>query len=366
MRGLCYAVQQSGLVLVGLALLVTTSVAQEFANVEYLCADWGPAMTLPAKTNEAPQFSGTDEEIYFVKQVTRFTRRKMVVPDPLSDSKTEDIGHGVSIYLCKMKPDGSNKTEISELWANPRYPIDTQAQTTWMSLNQKTRKIALAIVIGGEDITGLWTINLDGSGLTRIQKPSMEEGGWSGFNNPSWTTDGQWIVFGKGVRNPQGVTGGIAKCDPQGSNAIYVIRSSNGETPCVSPDGKTIVYGRIGDAKTGGLYLVDIDGKNVRQLLDPKGKPVSGTYPTWSPDGKRIFAISAGIRDATSGERLVARRPLVQGRQGTCGWSHWGSPGFVGFTVGGILFTDSELREGKWIGPSHLAECPKPQESCRW
>ena len=113
------------LILVGLFVNLGIASAQEFKNIEYLCADWCPAMKLPAKKDQQPQFSDAEEEIYFLKQVGSFTRRQHLIPNPFSGSKTEDIGHGISIYLCKMKPDGSDKTEIKELWKNPNYPIDT-------------------------------------------------------------------------------------------------------------------------------------------------------------------------------------------------------------------------------------------------
>jgi hypothetical protein len=322
-------------------------------------------MTLPSEPGEKPQFSDTEEEVYFLKQVTRFTRKKRLVPALLGGSKTEDIGLGVSIYLCKMKPDGSEKTEIKELWQNPRYPVDTQAQTTWMDVNGKTRRIVLSIVIGGEDITGIWTVNLDGSELKRILAPGIEEGGRATFGNPSWTPDGQWIVFGKDLRSPDGLRGGIGMCNAKGNNTSYLTTNVNDTTPRVSPDGKHIAYiHQINSASL--LWLMDVDGKNKHSLLDPKGKLIGGTYPAWSPDGKKIYAISMGIVDAVSGQMILDREPILQGRQSTCGWAHWGRLGFVGFNVGGIKSTDSELREGKWIGSSKLLECSNPKESSWW
>jgi hypothetical protein len=149
--------------------------AQEFANIEYLCADWGPAMTLPKKAGETPIFSDTEEEIYFLKQVTRFTRKTRLVPDLLGGGKTEDIGHGISIYLCKMKPDGSAKTEIKELWKNPNHPIDTQGASTWMDVNESTHKIVLSVLFAGTDVMGLWTMNLDGGDLKQIIRPEWSK-----------------------------------------------------------------------------------------------------------------------------------------------------------------------------------------------
>ena len=51
-----------------------------------------------------------------------------------------------------------------------------------------------------------------------------------------------------------------------------------GSTPALSPDRSQIAYDRA------GLCVVDISGKNVRQLTDDIG----GTSPSWSPDGKRL------------------------------------------------------------------------------
>ena len=128
--------------------------------VEDLCCDWGPVLTLPSKTNAVAQFNDAEDEVYFLKQVhfVHLGARK-----------------GVSIYLCKMKTDGSPKTEIKELWKNPNYSIDTQVQSTWMGVNRKLRKVALSITYGGSDVTGLWTVNLDGSELKHLITPAIAD-----------------------------------------------------------------------------------------------------------------------------------------------------------------------------------------------
>ena len=285
----------------------------DYNNIEYLCCDWGPAMTLPSKTNDAAQFNDAGDEVYFLKQVTSFTRKKRLLKDIISGRDYEDIGKGLSIWLCKMKADGSGKTELKELWRNPSYPIDTQAQTTWMNVNGITKKMVLSIVIGGNEITGVWTMNLDGSQLNRIQKPSKEEDGWSGFAHPSWTPDGQWIVFGKGLRGSDGIHGGIAKCSIQGSNTIYITNSPDDSMPEVSPDGKQIAYiHKVGYATR--LYLMSSDG----------------------------------------------------GNQHSEGWVHWGRQGFIGFNLSGIHFTDTDLKTSQTIGRPRLVECSGKADADRW
>ena len=237
------------------------ALAQEFCNVEYLCCDWGSAMKLASKPSEKPQFSDKEEEVYFLKQVFYFTRKKRLMPDLLSGSKTEDIGHGVSIYLCKMKADGSNKTEIKELWKNPNDSIDTQTQSTWMDVNEKTRKIALSITFAGNDITGLWTVNLDGSVLKRIITPEVNEHYLQAINHPSWTPDGQSIVFEERLRGIDPNQHRIVKCDAEGRDRVRLTDGPRDQQPAVSPDGKWVAFIHWtvnGDVRDSWLWLVNL------------------------------------------------------------------------------------------------------------
>ena len=344
-----------------LLVIPGVSFAQEFANIEYLCADWGPAMTLSTKTNAPPVFSETEDEVYFLKQVGRFTRKMRPILEPLfSNSPTEDSGHGISIYLCKMKPDGSEKTEIKELWKNPNYPIGTQDQSTWMNVNVKTHKIVLSVLYAGSDATGLWTMNLDGSEFKQIIRPERGEK-LDGFDHPSWTPDGQQIVFEEIMRGMHPQRYNLAICNATGGEFHRLLNGTDKikyTQPSVSPDGTKIVYAVI-SSSNGGLWIIDTDGNNAHLLPNPNGtgkRPHhGGIYPTWSPDGTKIFAMSAGIVDVVTGKQLLYGRPVVQnmpqlqGKHATVVMPHWGKGGLLCSGWGGGIQLADERLEKLWI-----------------
>lgn len=63
------------------------------------------------------------------------------------------------------------------------------------------------------------------------------------------------------------------------------------DNPQVSPDGRRIVYQRMGfdvmkDRKQSSLWTIDVDGRNQRPLAE------SGHGATWSPDGRRIAYVA--------------------------------------------------------------------------
>lgn len=107
--------------------------------------------------------------------------------------------------------------------------------------------------------------------------------------HPSWSPDGKRLVISGGGNDTGNSSKDTFVCDIDSEFKATILRKivpgqgvSIGEEPCWSPDGKRLVA----VSTTERLFVVDADGKNLAQILQ-----VDGSYchqPDWSPDGEWI------------------------------------------------------------------------------
>lgn len=124
---------------------------------------------------------------------------------------------------------------------------------------------------------GIWVVSADGSSEpTRLR---------AGGTSPDWSPDGTriaylsdpggdlWLMAGDGS-NPRKLTA---------AEQHEVAWASFGPAASWSPDGTQIVFAGapLGDG-TEGIWIIDADGRNLRQITP------GGDAPDWSPDGTRI------------------------------------------------------------------------------
>ena len=130
------------------------------------------------------------------------------------------------------------------------------------------RKIVYQSVLLGEQ--GIYVMNADGTGQTRLTTGTADR-------EPVWSPDGSRIAF---VRNDElwvmnGTGGGLVQLDEQPGGV---------HDPAWSPDGSRIAYWRRNPPEHG-IHLVDADGGNGSYLSDSFDED---RYPSWSPDGDQI------------------------------------------------------------------------------
>ncbi|MBL7119135.1 MAG: PD40 domain-containing protein [Dehalococcoidia bacterium] len=116
---------------------------------------------------------------------------------------------------------------------------------------------------------GIYVMDADGSDRTQVSGDIAR--------SVSWSPDGNRIVYASGAS--------IITMDSDGTNRELVVAWESVydtfDWPSYSPDGSKILFALA----TGGIFVVGIDGSNQTRL-SPEG--VDDYYPAWSPDGTKI------------------------------------------------------------------------------
>jgi TolB protein len=204
-----------------------------------------------------------------------------------------------------------------------------------------TSRLAFGLDLGGlsGDLTSLYTVRPDGSGLKRLTVPPTRQalGGDSGpvwapggrslvFERnlpywgsdrmrlmavparggraqqltsgpfdamPSFSPDGRRIAFTRVVQSVVAPTASLFTMDGGGRHLQPLLADGIDLSAAWSPDGTTIAFSRLASVDRpldeATLYLADADGSHVRSL---GATPVHGLSAAWSPNGKRLAFVS--------------------------------------------------------------------------
>jgi Tol biopolymer transport system component len=130
------------------------------------------------------------------------------------------------------------------------------------------------------DDTGIFLVNADGSGLSRIT-----DAAW--YIDPSWSPQGDQMAFAR--LYPESAQG-IYTMDADGTNIRRMTRGHLDRNPSWFPDGSRILFSRFGNRSPNGrLITLRVSDGILRELH------VGGYAGRWSPDGKRIVIAGGGL-----------------------------------------------------------------------
>jgi Tol biopolymer transport system component len=138
----------------------------------------------------------------------------------------------------------------------------------------------------------IFSVSVDGSGLRQIGDEAGSD--W----DPTFTPNGKRIVFVSN-RQSSGRTdrSNILSMRRDGSQVRVLIGGPRNEfDPDVSPSGRKIAFASNRDHGPN-LFVARLNGKHVRELTHSRHDCFGSacyTNPSWSPDGKHIAFLSLG------------------------------------------------------------------------
>jgi len=171
-----------------------------------------------------------------------------------------------------MDADGSGQTQLTFPGANPDEAVAVDP-----SFSPDGQRIAFVRSEGSGASAGIWIMNADGSGQTRLTSGSAT----SSDRDPNFSPDGQRIVF----RHSGPGDADLRVMSANGSDQSQLTSGGDDFGPVFSPDGTRVAFSREEPGGTfANIFLADSTGLNQNVApLTGDAAPVFNFDPTWQP-----------------------------------------------------------------------------------
>jgi TolB protein len=139
----------------------------------------------------------------------------------------------------------------------------------------------LAVVAHEGDHQIIYIMNADGTEMW----PLTAKDGHA--IHPNWSPDSSSVIYcsSDDLHPPQKNPAEIYSVNIETKNVVTLISGGINTYPSWSPDGKKIVFRKIIDGDNSEIFVANSDGSNPRNLSN---NPGFDGWPSWSPDGREI------------------------------------------------------------------------------
>ncbi len=160
-------------------------------------------------------------------------------------------GQKTDIYV--MDADGANLVNLTKNKSANFYP----------SWSLDGAKIAFASNMGMDRrVRNIYVMDADGKNIKKLTN-NRKIGWWS--NYPAWSHDGKYIAYASGKRDRRRhEQSSIFIMDADGKNKRPLIARAS--RPAWSADGQKIVFVVSNRDRNDEIYIIDVDGKNLKRL----------------------------------------------------------------------------------------------------
>jgi len=180
-------------------------------------------------------------------------------------------GHGQTALML-ANADGSSVHSLTDT-------LEELSDATWSPTGSH-----IAVASRVDNKLSVWSLDV-ATGAQKILVAGMRA------ESLAWTPDGRELIFRGETVGAAPLTFGLYRVGADGSG-LHSIRppTDNGEhwqNPALSPDGTKIIYTQWDPYIGGRLWVVDLDGGNLK-MLDFDGPLASAYFASWSADGAKI------------------------------------------------------------------------------